>query len=101
MATRLRFDRCDNVGIPVAEGGNADTRDEIKIAAAVSREQPTSFGARDFKRDRRVRGLREAPAKQVAQFAHRTPTIASSNAPPPCRHSSGGDCISPNFATYE
>src|SRR5882757_422187 len=101
MAPGLRFDRRDHIGMPMAERRHANSGNQIEVAAAVGRDQPASFGLRNFERDRRVRSLRQPLQKEIAQIAHRAPTIASRKMPPPCAQSSGGDCIAPARATYE
>src|ERR1019366_5797335 len=100
MASRLLPDRGEHLGMPVAEGRDADPRDEIEIAPPVRRDQPRTVGARYLHPDRCVGSLRQILAEEIAKLTHRAPTIISKNRPPPWRQSSGGDCISPGAHTY-
>src|SRR5208282_1891346 len=108
MTAHLGFDRAQHRRMAVAERGDGDSRDEIEVAFAVGGVEPRTLRANDFETERRIRGLREKPAKESGQefgkgfgwTAHRA-TKRSSNAPTPWRHSSGGDCISPGAARYD
>src|ERR1019366_1759061 len=79
---------------------NADSRDEIEIAATVRSIQPGTFRARNLQPERRIGGPREVMKKEVLEIIHRAAAMKSRNAPPPCGQFSGGDCSFPGSHTY-
>src|SRR5581483_5196949 len=102
MAARLPRDRFEHRRMAVAQGGHADARDQIEIAAPVPGIEPGTLRARDFQADRQRRSLSQMAKKSLAQLAHRAASRnISMKASPPCGQSSGGDCICPGSQTYQ
>src|ERR1700722_7586153 len=100
MTTRLLIDRAQDRGMRMAERRDSNSGNEIEIAAAIGTVEPRALGARNFQPDRRIGSLRQMAREKTFEITHFGFEMKSKNAPPPCGHISGGDCIDPGSHTY-